>query len=46
MINRIIDWCASNRFLVFTGRVALTVWGIWAMTATPLDACPTSPTCR
>ena len=40
MINRIIDWCASNRFLVFTGAVALTVWGIWAMTATPLDAVP------
>jgi Cu(I)/Ag(I) efflux system membrane protein CusA/SilA len=40
MIDRIIDWCASNRFLVFTGTVMLTVWGIWAMTATPLDAVP------
>jgi copper/silver efflux system protein len=40
MINRIIDWCASNRFLVFTGTVMLTVWGIWAMTKTPLDAVP------
>ncbi|MBI3491387.1 MAG: efflux RND transporter permease subunit [Acidobacteria bacterium] len=40
MINRIIDWCASNRFLVFTGTVVLTVWGIWAMTQTPLDAVP------
>src|SRR5438105_1746954 len=40
MINRIIDWCASNRFLVFTGTVILTVWGIWAMTRTPLDAVP------
>src|SRR5437762_858103 len=40
MIERIIDWCASNRFLVFTGTVILTVWGIWAMTATPLDAVP------
>ncbi|HKE86961.1 MAG TPA: CusA/CzcA family heavy metal efflux RND transporter [Vicinamibacterales bacterium] len=40
MISRIIDWCAGNRFLVFTGTVALTVWGIWAMTATPLDAVP------
>jgi Cu(I)/Ag(I) efflux system membrane protein CusA/SilA len=40
MIERIIDWCASNRFLVFTGTVVLTVWGIWAMTATPLDAVP------
>jgi Cu(I)/Ag(I) efflux system membrane protein CusA/SilA len=40
MINRIIDWCASNRFLVFTGTVILTVWGIWTMTQTPLDAVP------
>jgi Cu(I)/Ag(I) efflux system membrane protein CusA/SilA len=40
MISRIIDWCADNRFLVFTGTVVLTVWGVWAMTATPLDAVP------
>src|SRR3989440_3154095 len=40
MIERIIDWCASNRFLVFTGTVVLTLWGIWAMTHTPLDAVP------
>jgi copper/silver efflux system protein len=40
MISRIIDWCAGNRFLVFTGTIVLTVWGIWAMTATPLDAVP------
>jgi Cu(I)/Ag(I) efflux system membrane protein CusA/SilA len=40
MIERIIDWCAGNRFLVFTGTVILTVWGIWAMTRTPLDAVP------
>src|SRR5437588_4571020 len=40
MIERTIDWCASNRFLVFTGTVVLTLWGIWAMTQTPLDAVP------
>src|SRR5260370_27271985 len=40
MIERIIDWCAANRFLVFTGTVILTVWGIWAMTSTTLDAVP------
>ena len=40
MIERIIDWCASNRFLVFTGTAVLTLWGIWAMTRTPLDAVP------
>jgi Cu(I)/Ag(I) efflux system membrane protein CusA/SilA len=40
MIERIIDWCASNRFLVFTGTAILTVWGIWGMTRIPLDAVP------
>jgi Cu(I)/Ag(I) efflux system membrane protein CusA/SilA len=40
MIARILDWCAGNRFLVFTGTIALTLWGVWAMTATPLDAVP------
>src|SRR5881394_2832069 len=40
MIDRVIDWCASNRFLVFTGTVILTLWGIWALTQTPLDAVP------
>src|SRR5215207_2069794 len=40
MIGRIIEWCAVNRFLVFTGTAVLTLWGIWAMTATPLDAVP------
>jgi Cu(I)/Ag(I) efflux system membrane protein CusA/SilA len=40
MIEKIIDWCAANRFLVYTGTVVLTLWGIWAMTRTPLDAVP------
>jgi copper/silver efflux system protein len=40
MIARIIDWCAGNRFLVFVGTGVLAVWGVWAMTATPLDAVP------
>jgi Cu(I)/Ag(I) efflux system membrane protein CusA/SilA len=40
MIERIIDWCAGNRFLVLTGTLILTLWGIWAMTATPVDAVP------
>ena len=40
MIERILDWCAGNRFLVFTGTLVLTFWGIWAMTATPVDAVP------
>ena len=40
MIARIIDWCTSNRFLVCTGTAVLTLWGLWAMTVTPLDAVP------
>ncbi len=40
MIERLIGWCAHNRFLVFTGTVVLTVLGVWAMTTTPLDAVP------
>jgi copper/silver efflux system protein len=40
MIGRVIEWCAGNRFLVLTGTVVVMLWGIWAMTATPLDAVP------
>ena len=40
MIGHLIDWCARNRFLVFTGTVVLTLWGVWAMGATPVDAVP------
>ena len=40
MIERLIDWCAHNRFLVLTAAVALTAWGAWTMTRTPLDAVP------
>ena len=40
MIEHLIDWCARNRFLVFTGTLMVTFWGIWAMTATPVDAVP------
>lgn len=40
MIHRIIDWCAANRFMVFMATAIVTVWGIWAMARTPLDAVP------
>jgi len=40
MINKIIGWCAVNRFLVFIGATALGFWGLWAMRMTPLDAVP------
>ena len=40
MIARIIDWCTANRFLVLTATLVLTLWGLWAVGETPLDAVP------
>lgn len=40
MINRIIEWCAHNRFLVFTGTLLLVMAGFWSMKRIPLDALP------
>ncbi len=40
MISRWIDWCAGNRFLVFTGTLLLVITGIWALRQIPLDALP------
>jgi Cu(I)/Ag(I) efflux system membrane protein CusA/SilA len=40
MIARVIDWCARNRFLVFTGVLMLILAGVWSMGHIPLDALP------
>jgi copper/silver efflux system protein len=40
VISRWIDWCARNRFLVFTGTLLLVLVGIWALRHIPLDALP------
>jgi Cu(I)/Ag(I) efflux system membrane protein CusA/SilA len=40
VIGWIIDWCARNRFLVFTGTFLLVLLGIWSMKRIPLDALP------
>src|SRR5208282_6043751 len=40
MIARVIDWCARNRFLVFTGTLLLVLAGIWSLRNIPLDALP------
>src|SRR5579862_7538214 len=40
MISRVIEWCAHNRFLAFTGVLLLTLTGIWSMGHIPLDALP------
>jgi len=40
VINWIIEWCARNRFLVFTGTLLLVMAGIWSLGRIPLDALP------
>ena len=40
MISRVIEWCARNRFLVFTGVLFLLLAGIWSLQHIPLDALP------
>jgi len=40
VISRTIEWCARNRFLVFTGVALLVFAGIWSMSRIPLDALP------
>src|SRR5271155_4674393 len=40
MLSRIIDVCARNRFMVFTGVLLLTLAGIWSLQHVPLDALP------
>ncbi|WP_153138812.1 efflux RND transporter permease subunit [Paraburkholderia agricolaris] len=40
MIARVIRWSIHNRFLVLLATVLVTVWGIYSLTQTPLDALP------
>jgi copper/silver efflux system protein len=40
MIARLIRWSIYNRFLVLLASVLLAVWGVFALTHTPLDALP------
>jgi Cu(I)/Ag(I) efflux system membrane protein CusA/SilA len=40
MIERLIAWCAKNRFFVFLGLVLAVGWGLYALTHIPLDAIP------
>ena len=40
MISSIIEWCAHNRFLVFSCVLLLTLAGIWCIPHVPLDALP------
>ncbi|HLF15215.1 MAG TPA: CusA/CzcA family heavy metal efflux RND transporter [Bacteroidota bacterium] len=40
MIEKIIDYCARNKFVVILAYLLVVGWGIWAVTQTPLDAIP------
>ncbi len=40
MIARIIEFSARNKFIIFLMVIFLSVWGIWALQRTPLDAIP------
>ena len=40
MIERTIEWCSHNRFLVFFGVAVLVLAGIWSLNGIPLDALP------
>ena len=40
MISFVIEWCAHNRFLVFTAVALLVIGGIWSVQHVPLDALP------
>ena len=40
MIEKIIDYCSRNRFIVILVYLIIAGWGIWAVVTTPLDAIP------
>jgi Cu(I)/Ag(I) efflux system membrane protein CusA/SilA len=40
MIEKLIEYCAKNRFIVFTVFAFVLAWGLWAAVNTPLDAIP------
>lgn len=40
MIDRLIEWCLKNRFLVISAVLLMMAAGIWAVYRTPVDAIP------
>jgi Cu(I)/Ag(I) efflux system membrane protein CusA/SilA len=40
MIAKLIRWSLRNRFLVILAMLIMTVWGLWSLSRTPLDAIP------
>ena len=42
MIERTIDWCNANRFLLFFGVLALVLAGVWSLDRSRSTRCRTS----
>lgn len=40
MISAVIQWSLRNRFLVLLGAAFLTLWGVFSVKNTPIDAIP------
>ena len=40
MIAKVIEYSIRNRFLILILAAALTVWGVYAVLDTPVDAIP------
>ena len=40
MIERIIEYCARNPFIVVLVVASMIAWGVWAIMHVPLDAIP------
>ena len=40
MVERIVEYCSRNRFIVILAYLFVVAWGIWALVQTPLDAIP------
>ncbi len=40
MIEKTIDWCNANRFILFFGVLSLLLAGVWSLDRIPLDALP------
>ena len=40
MLSNIIDWSGRNRFLVLLSTLFITLWGVFAVLRTPIDALP------
>lgn len=40
MIAALIRWSVANRFLVLLATLFVTVWGVWSVQSTPIDALP------